>query len=89
MRLYFAMRTLICRSQNIFSGGIITLTESPEREQCVAETPFVFAVANATDHVRRQEWQIAEIEAGLAEADRGEFASDQELAAVFAKYIAL
>jgi predicted transcriptional regulator len=31
------------------------------------------------DYVARQEWQIAEIEEGLAEADRGEFASDEEL----------
>lgn len=27
------------------------------------------------DYLAREEWQIAEIEAGLAEADRGEFAS--------------
>ncbi|TJV05720.1 MAG: ribbon-helix-helix protein, CopG family [Mesorhizobium sp.] len=39
------------------------------------------------DFVARQEWQLAEIEAGLAEAERGEFANDQELAAVIGKYI--
>ncbi|MER9332007.1 CopG family ribbon-helix-helix protein [Mesorhizobium sp. M0488] len=39
------------------------------------------------DFVARQEWQIAEIEAGLAEAERGEFANEQELAAVLAKYV--
>ncbi|MBE1706191.1 MULTISPECIES: CopG family ribbon-helix-helix protein [Mesorhizobium] len=39
------------------------------------------------DFVTRQEWQLAEIEAGLAEAERGEFANEQELAAVIAKYI--
>lgn len=39
------------------------------------------------DFVARQEWQLAEIEAGLAEADRGEFANDQELAAVIGKYV--
>jgi predicted transcriptional regulator len=39
------------------------------------------------DYVARQEWQLAEIEAGLAEADRGEFASDEELAAVVRKYV--
>ncbi|WP_145634603.1 hypothetical protein [Neorhizobium alkalisoli] len=31
--------------------------------------------------------QIAEIEAGLAEADRCEFASEEELATVIAKYV--
>ena len=39
------------------------------------------------DFVARQEWQLAEIEAGLAEADRGEFANEQELAAVIGKYV--
>jgi predicted transcriptional regulator len=39
------------------------------------------------DYVARQEWQLAEIEAGLAEAEQGEFASDDELARVITKYV--
>jgi predicted transcriptional regulator len=39
------------------------------------------------DYVAREEWQLAEIEAGLGEADRGEFASEKELADVVAKYV--
>jgi len=39
------------------------------------------------DYVAREEWQLAEIEAGLAEADRGEFASDDEVAKVVGKYV--
>lgn len=31
------------------------------------------------------QWQIAEIEAGLAEADAGDFATDEEVQTVFAK----
>jgi predicted transcriptional regulator len=38
------------------------------------------------DYLAREEWQIAEIEAGLAEADRGEFASAEDLARVVARY---
>jgi len=34
-----------------------------------------------------QEWQLVEIEAGLAEADRGEFASPAEVAQVVAKHV--
>jgi predicted transcriptional regulator len=34
----------------------------------------------------QQSWQIAEVKAGLAEADRAEFASDNEKKAIFAKY---
>ncbi|MBB6489181.1 CopG family ribbon-helix-helix protein [Rhizobium lusitanum] len=37
--------------------------------------------------VEQQEWQLAEIEAGLAEANRGEFASDDDLAKVVGKYV--
>ena len=38
------------------------------------------------DFVAREEWQLAEIEAGLAEADNGEFASGAEVERVFNKY---
>lgn len=37
-------------------------------------------------YVELQEWQIREIEAGLREADAGEFASDEEVEAIFAKW---
>ena len=39
-------------------------------------------------YIEQQAWQIAEVTAGLAEAERGEFATDAEVAAVFAKYAA-
>jgi predicted transcriptional regulator len=39
------------------------------------------------DFLAREAWQIAEIETGLAEADRGVFASADDLARVVAKYV--
>lgn len=39
------------------------------------------------DYLAREEWQIAEIEAGLAEADRGDFATADDLSRVVAKYV--
>jgi predicted transcriptional regulator len=33
-----------------------------------------------------KEWQIRQIEEGLREADAGDFASNEEVAAVFAKW---
>ena len=39
------------------------------------------------DYVAREEWQLAEIQAGLAEADRQEFATAEELGSVIAKYV--
>ncbi len=38
------------------------------------------------DFVAREAWQLAEIEAGLGEAERGDFASASELAAVVGEY---
>jgi len=39
------------------------------------------------DFVAREEWQLAEIEAGLAEAESGQFASSDDVASVIAKYV--
>ena len=39
------------------------------------------------DFVAREEWQLAEIEAGLAEANNGLFASPEDVARVIAKYV--
>jgi predicted transcriptional regulator len=39
------------------------------------------------DFIEREAWQLAEIEAGLAEADRGEFASEADLVRVVGKYV--
>ncbi|MBP1845633.1 putative transcriptional regulator [Rhizobium petrolearium] len=39
------------------------------------------------DFVAREEWQLAEIEAGIVEADRGDFASDDDVARVVSKYV--
>jgi predicted transcriptional regulator len=38
------------------------------------------------DFVTREAWQLADIEAGLREAERGDFATDAEVAATIAKY---
>jgi predicted transcriptional regulator len=36
--------------------------------------------------VAREEWQLAEIEAGLAEADHGDFATEDEVKAVLSRF---
>ena len=41
------------------------------------------------DFVAREAWQLAEIEAGWNEAERGEFASEAEVEDVLKKYAAL
>jgi predicted transcriptional regulator len=47
-----------------------------------------YVVAQAIeDYIARKEWQLAEIEAGLAEANRGEFASVEDLTKIVGKYV--
>ncbi|EGF30709.1 Prevent host death protein, Phd antitoxin [Oxalobacteraceae bacterium IMCC9480] len=43
-------------------------------------------VAALRDYVAAEVWQIQDIKQGIAEADRGEFASDSEVHSFFAKY---
>jgi len=38
------------------------------------------------DYLALQEWQIGKIEEGIAAADRGDFATDQEVEAFFAAH---
>ncbi len=44
------------------------------------------AVEALEAYIEQQIWQIAEVKAGIEEADRGEFASDADMNAIFAKY---
>jgi len=37
-------------------------------------------------YLQTEQWQVQDIQAGLSEADRGEFASDAEVEAVFKRY---
>ena len=39
------------------------------------------------DFVAREEWQLAEIEAGLAEAESGQFANPDDVSRVIANYV--
>lgn len=51
------------------------------------DRPRSYVAAQAIgDFVTREAWQLADIEAGLREAKNGDFATDAEVAATFAKY---
>lgn len=64
-----------------FVQGVLQKIEQISREEADGD-PARFA---ASDDEQRA-WQIADIKAGLAEADRGEFATADEVNVVFAKY---
>ncbi len=54
--------------------------------QTTARSRSWLAADAIAEYVKTQEWQVAEIEAGVREAEAGEFASTDEVAAVFAKW---
>lgn len=54
--------------------------------QATGRTKSFLTVEALTRYVDQEQWQIADIQAGLQEAERGEFATSDEVGAVFAKY---
>lgn len=74
------MNAFTVRLQNETAAKLDRIAEKLDRSRA-----YVAAQA-IEDFVAREEWQLAEIEAGLAEADNGEFASDADVERVFKKY---
>ena len=58
------------------------LAEKTERSRSWLATKAI------EDYIALNAWQIGKIEAGLAAADRGDFASDDDVARVVGKYSA-
>ena len=57
-----------------------------ELASATARTKSFLAVGALTQEVQNESWQIRGIHEGIKEADAGEFASDKQVKAVFAKY---
>lgn len=63
------------------------LKERLERLADATRRSKSFLAAEAIrDYVALNEWQVAEIQEAVAEADRGEFASEETVDAVFRKW---
>ena len=54
--------------------------------QATGRSKSFLTVEALKNYVSQEQWQIADIQAGLQEADRGEFATAEEVRAVYAKY---
>ncbi|MGS5086354.1 CopG family ribbon-helix-helix protein [Hydrogenophaga sp. A37] len=54
--------------------------------QATGRTKSFLTVEALKSYVSQEQWQIADIQAGMDEADRGDFASAEEVSAVFAKF---
>ena len=73
-------KTLNVRLSQSTHNRLKALTESTGRSQSW------LAVEALEAYLEQQSWQIAEVTAGMAEADRGEFASTTNMQSIFAKY---
>jgi RHH-type rel operon transcriptional repressor/antitoxin RelB len=54
--------------------------------KATARTKSFVTLEALSTYLEAQSWQVQDVEAGLTEAGRGEFATDAEVKAVFAKY---
>jgi len=72
--------TMTVRLPSEVKESLDLLAETTERSRSW------LAASAITEFVKTQEWQIAEIQRGIREADRGEFATSDEVTAVFAKW---
>jgi predicted transcriptional regulator len=54
--------------------------------KATGRTKSFLALQAIQDFVEREAWQVAEITRGLNEADAGDFAADEEMAALDAKW---
>jgi len=57
-----------------------------ELAKATARTKSFLTIDALTNYVERESWQIRDIHDGIKEADAGEFATDDQVNAVFAKY---
>jgi predicted transcriptional regulator len=57
-----------------------------ELAKATARTKSFLAIDALTHYVQSESWQIRDIHEGIKEADSGEFATDEQVKAVFAKY---
>lgn len=73
-------KTLNVRLPEALYDQIEELAKSTER------TKSFLTIDALTTYVERQAWQVRDIREGIREADAGEFATDDQVQAVFAKY---
>jgi predicted transcriptional regulator len=57
-----------------------------ELAKATARTKSYLTIDALNNYVQRESWQIRDIQEGVHEADAGEFATDDQVKAVFAKY---
>jgi len=59
-----------------------------ELAKATSRTKSFLAIDALTNYVQSESWKIRDIHEGIKEADAGEFATDEQVKAVFSKYVA-
>ena len=54
--------------------------------KATARTKTYLAIEALTNYVERESWQIRDVSQGIEEADAGDFATNEQVEDVFAKY---
>lgn len=57
-----------------------------ELTRVTGRTKSFLAIEALEAYISYQSWQIAEVQAGMEEANRGEFATDEQMNAIFQKH---
>jgi len=78
----FVMTAFTVRVPDETANHLDQLAEKMDRSRAY------LAAQAIEDYVARESWQLAEIEAGIAEVNRGEFAEPAEVARIIAKFTA-
>jgi RHH-type transcriptional regulator, rel operon repressor / antitoxin RelB len=73
-------KTINVRLPEALYNQIEELAKATER------TKSFLTIDALTNYVERESWQIRDIHEGIEEADAGEFATDEQVRAVFAKH---
>ena len=74
------MASLSMRLPSELADQLAALAEATGR------TKSFLAIRAIQDFVEREAWQVAEMKKGLLEADAGDFATDEEMASLDAKW---
>ncbi len=73
-------RTINIRVPESVFHQLEAIAEATER------TKNFVALTALSSYLQEQSWQLQDIKMGIAEAENGEFATDEEVTSVFAKY---
>ena len=65
---------------------ISLISQLDEIATATARTKSFVTVESLSSYLEAQAWQVKEVQAAIAEADSGDFATDEQVNAVFAKY---